>query len=93
MSHPLNIKLHGRDTKERSRRMTALWKELAVDVGQKWMGWEGEILLNEMGKNGTKVGRNYVYKSIAVKTDAPLGSFINVKVKGVGIGFLIADEI
>lgn len=86
-------RLHGRDTKERSRRLTHLWKELAVDVGMKWMGWEGEILLSEEGKNETKVGRNYVYKSIAVKTDAPLGSFIKVKVKDVGIGFLIADEI
>ena len=73
--------------------MTTLWKELAVDVGQKWMGWEGEILLSEDGKNDTKVGRNFVYKTIAVKTDKPLGSFIKVKVKDVGIGFLIADEI
>ncbi len=86
-------RLHGRDTKERSRRMTTLWKELAVDVGKKWLGWEGEILLNEVGKNDTKVGRNYVYKSIAVKTDAPLGSFVKVKVKDVGVGFLIADEV
>lgn len=86
-------RLHGRDTKERSRRMTTLWKDLAVDVGQNWMGWEGEILLSEMGKNDTKVGRNYVYKSIAVKTDAPLGSFIKVKVKAIGVGFLIADQI
>jgi threonylcarbamoyladenosine tRNA methylthiotransferase CDKAL1 len=86
-------RLHGRDTKERSRRMTLLWKELAVDVGEKWLDWEGEILLTEEGKNDTKVGRNYVYKPIAVKTDAPLGAVIKVKVKGVGIGFLIADEI
>ena len=86
-------RLHGRDTKERSRRMTSLWKELAVDVGQKWLGWEGDILLNELGKKETKVGRNHVYKSIAVKTDAPLGSIIKVKVKNVGVGFLIADEI
>jgi tRNA A37 methylthiotransferase MiaB len=86
-------RLHGRDTKERSRRMTKLWKELAVDVGNRWLGWEGEILLTEDGKNDTKVGRNYIYKTVAVKTDAPLGSFIRVKVKGVGVGFLTADEI
>jgi len=86
-------RLHGRDTKERSRRMTNLWKELAVDVGNRWLGWEGEILLTEDGKNDTKVGRNYVYKTVAVKTDAPLGSFIRVKVKGVGVGFLTADEV
>ena len=86
-------RLHGRDTKERSRRMTKLWKELAVDVGNRWLGWEGEILLTEDGKNDTKVGRNYVYKTVAVKTDAPLGSFIRVKAKGVGVGFLTADEV
>jgi MiaB-like tRNA modifying enzyme len=86
-------RLHGRDTKARSRRMTNLWKELAVEVGKKWLGWEGEILLTETGKNDTKVGRNYTYKTVAVKTDAPLGSFIRVMVKGVGVGFLTADEV
>jgi threonylcarbamoyladenosine tRNA methylthiotransferase CDKAL1 len=86
-------RLHGRDTKERSRLMTKLWKEIAVDVGQKWIGWEGEILLTEHGKDGTKVGRNYVYKAVALKTDAPLGSFVNVRVKESGVGYLIAIEI
>ncbi len=86
-------RLHGRDTKERSRLMTQHWKEIAVDVGKKWLGWEGEILLAEEGKNGTKVGRNYAYKAVAVRTNASLGSFINVRVKGVGVGFLTSDEI
>ena len=86
-------RLHGRDTKQRSRRMTILWKELAVEVGERWLGWEGDILLTEEGKNDTKVGRNYVYKTVAVKTDAPLGSFIRVKVKGAGVGFLTGDHV
>ena len=86
-------RLHGRETKERSRLMTDLWKEIAVDVGKKWIGWEGEILLTEHGKNGTKMGRNYVYKAVAVRTDAPLGSFIKVKVNDAGVGFLTSDEI
>ncbi len=86
-------RLHGRDTKQRSRKMTNLWKELAVEVGERWLGWEGDILLTEDGKNDTKVGRNYVYKTVAVKTDSPLGSFIRVKVKGAGVGFLTGDEV
>ncbi|HHL41643.1 MAG TPA: TRAM domain-containing protein, partial [Candidatus Bathyarchaeota archaeon] len=53
----------------------------------------GEILVTEHGKRSTKVGRNYVYKAIAVKTDAPLGSFVNVRVKKSGVGYLVADEI
>ena len=86
-------KLHGRETKERSRLMTDLWKEIAVDVGKKWIGWEGEILLTEHGKRGTKVGRNYVYKAVALKTDAPLGSFVKVRVKNSGVGYLTAVEV
>ena len=86
-------RLHGRETKERSRLMTKLWKDIAVDVGEKWIGWEGDVLLTEHGKSGTKVGRNYAYKAVALKTDAPLGSIINVRVKKSGVGYLTAVEI
>ncbi|MGW8178625.1 MAG: radical SAM protein, partial [bacterium] len=86
-------RLHGRETKERSRMMTDLWKGIAVDVGKKWIRWEGEILLTEHGKKGTKVGRNYVYKAVALKTDAPLGSFVKVRVKNSGVGYLTAVEV
>ncbi len=83
-------KLHGRDTKTRSRALTNLWKELAVKVGEKWLGWEGEILLTEKGKGSSKVGRNYAYKAVAVDTEAELGETIRVKVAGAGVGFLEA---
>jgi tRNA A37 methylthiotransferase MiaB len=86
-------RLHGRETKERSREMTKLWKKVAVDVGRRWIGWEGNILITEDGKRDTKVGRNYVYKAIAVKTNAPLGSFVRVCVKKTGVGYLVADEV
>ena len=86
-------RLHGRDTKERSRIMTKLWKEIAVDVGKKWISWEGEILLTEHGKKGTKVGRNFAYKAIALKTDAPLGSYVRVRVKESRVGYLTAVEV
>jgi len=86
-------RLHGRDTKERSRMMSKLWKTLAVDVGQKWVGWEGEVLLTEHGKKVTKVGRNFAYKAIALKTDAPLGSFVQVRVKESWVGYLTAVEV
>lgn len=85
-------KIHGRITKERSRVLTRQWKVLAIDVGKKWMGWEGEILLDELGKRGSKVGRNFAYKAIAVRTDVPLGEYVRVRVKKAGVGFLVADE-
>ena len=86
-------RLHGRETKELSRMMTKLWKNLAVDVGKKWIDWEGDILITEHGKRGTKVGRNYTYKTVAVKTKASLGEFVKVRVKKAGVGYLVADEI
>ena len=84
-------KLHGRDTKARSRRLTEAWKRLAVEAGDRWLGWEGEILLDELGRDGTKVGRNYAYKAVAVETDARLGESIQVRVTGAGVGYLEAE--
>ena len=85
-------KLHGRVTKERSRKLTTLWKKLALDVGSRWIGWEGVILLDEHGKGSSKVGRNYAYKPVAIKTDKDLGEFVRVRVTGSGVGFLTGTE-
>ena len=86
-------KLHGRVTKERSRKLTTLWKKLALDVGSRWIGWEGEILLDELGKGSSKVGRNYAYKPVAIETDHSLGEFVRVIVTGSGVGFLTGTVI
>jgi len=84
-------RLHGRETKARSRRLTTLWKGLSVETGMRWIGWEGVILLDEAGRDGSKVGRNYAYKAVAVDTDAGLGEFVKVRVTGAGVGFLEAE--
>jgi len=84
-------KLHGRETKARSRRLTKMWKGLSVETGMRWIGWEGEILLDETGRDGSKVGRNYAYKAVAVDAEAELGEFVEVRVTGAGVGFLEAE--
>jgi threonylcarbamoyladenosine tRNA methylthiotransferase CDKAL1 len=84
-------RLHGRDTKARSRRLTKVWKKLSVETGERWVGWEGEILLDEYGRDGTKVGRNYAYKAVAVETDTEPGEYIRVIVTGAGVGYLEAE--
>jgi threonylcarbamoyladenosine tRNA methylthiotransferase CDKAL1 len=86
-------RLHGRETKERSRVLTALWRMLAVDVGRRWLGWEGTVLLTERGKGSSKVGRNYVYKAVALETGVGLGETVRVMVTGVGVGFLEAVPV
>ena len=84
-------RLHGRETKARSRMLTKMWKELSVETGMRWIGWEGEILLDEFGRDGSKVGRNFAYKAVAVDTDTELGEFVKVRVTGAGVGFLEAE--
>ena len=86
-------RLHGRDTKKRSRVMTELWKRLAVQAGERWLGWEGEILIDEEGRAGSMVGRNYVYKAVAVKGEPRLGEYVTVRVVGAGVGFLEAEIV
>jgi len=86
-------KLHGRETKERSRALTTLWKQLAVKAGERWLGWEGPILLTEHGKGATKVGRNHAYKAVAVETATGLGETVRVRITNAGIGFLGATPI
>jgi tRNA A37 methylthiotransferase MiaB len=79
---------HGRITKERSRILTHLWKDISVEVGEKWIGWEGEILLDEKGWGNTLVGRNYAYKAVGVESSSELGDLIRVRVTGAGTGYL-----
>ncbi|MFH1439707.1 MAG: tRNA (N(6)-L-threonylcarbamoyladenosine(37)-C(2))-methylthiotransferase [Candidatus Woesearchaeota archaeon] len=61
--------LHSRDIKERSRLMTHVFYDIAINQHKQWLGWEGEIIIDEFGKEGTytMIGRNYAYKPVIVK--------------------------
>jgi threonylcarbamoyladenosine tRNA methylthiotransferase CDKAL1 len=84
---------HGRVIKNRSRRLDNLWWKLVADVNSRWVGWDGEVLLDEPGHSGLKVARNPSYKAITVKTDTELGEFVKVRVTGVGRGYLLGETI
>ena len=50
-------------------------------VCQKWIGWEGEIYLAEMGAKGGIQARNFAYKPIIVEGDErDLGKFIKARI-------------
>jgi threonylcarbamoyladenosine tRNA methylthiotransferase CDKAL1 len=53
--------------KSRSLRMAALAKKIAGDKNKKWIGWKGEVLFDEIGKNNTLIGRNFAYKQVILK--------------------------
>lgn len=82
--------LHGRETKMRSRRLTKLWRKISLERGKRWIGWEGKVLVDELGRNGTVIGRNQTYRPVVLKTKARPGDFINVRVTEARVGYLLA---
>ena len=50
--------------KKRSERLHLLAKEIATNRNSRWKNWEGEVIIDEIGKNGLAQGRNHAYKSV-----------------------------
>jgi tRNA A37 methylthiotransferase MiaB len=89
----LDGQLHGRETKERSRRLSSLWRRISTERNQKWMGWEGEILIDEEGRKGTMVGRNFAYKPVVVDSPVALGEVVEIRVHGATGGYLLGSVV
>ena len=69
--------------KERSRALTKLFHEIALEQNRKWINWKGAVLIDEKGKNNTWVGRNLSYKPVIIKGNHKLGDIVKVKIKNV----------
>jgi threonylcarbamoyladenosine tRNA methylthiotransferase CDKAL1 len=75
------------EIKHRSTVASELAKRLSTERNQRWVGWSGEVLIDEKGKvEDSWVGRNFAYKPIAVIcADNLLGKTVQVKiVEGLG---------
>jgi len=70
------------EIKLRSTAAAKLAKRITFERNQRWLGWTGEVLVDERGKvPGTWIGRNFVYKPVAVKSQQNLlGETLNVRV-------------
>jgi len=83
--------LHGRETKERSRIMSRVFKEISLKQNQKWIGWTGEVLINEYGKESSVMGRNLSYKPVVVKKDLDLGAIVKVKIVDAKTSYVVGE--
>lgn len=72
-------KLPTQIVKERSRVLTELAGSIALERNREWIGWEGEILIDEEGWKGNLIGRNYAYKPVAVSR-GKIGETVKVKI-------------
>ncbi|MGI0037808.1 MAG: tRNA (N(6)-L-threonylcarbamoyladenosine(37)-C(2))-methylthiotransferase [Nitrososphaera sp.] len=50
--------------KQRSERLHTLAREIARNRNSRWNSWEGEVIIDEIGKSGLAQGRNHAYKSV-----------------------------
>lgn len=51
---------------ERSKKLHSLMKHIAKKRNSRWLGWEGQVLIDEFETDNPK-GRNQYYKSIVIK--------------------------
>jgi len=82
---------HGRVTKERSRRLSGLWRDLSLEGNLRWVGWEGDALVDEAGKSGGMVARNTSYKPVVLNDPVSMGLITRVRVVEAMRGYLVGE--
>jgi len=73
-----------KEIKRRSGLAAKLAKEVAFKRNQRWIGWAGEVFVDEVGKVlGSWVGRNFAYKPVVLKnvdSSELIGRTLHVKI-------------
>jgi len=75
--------LSGEIIKNRSRMLSSIFEWIAYENNKKFLNWQGKILIDEIGKNNTFIGRNIYYKQVIIKGNFKLGDIVNVKIKAI----------
>lgn len=78
------------EIKRRSTITAELARELSAKRNMRWVGWTGEVLIDEKGKvEGSWIGRNFAYKPIVVESSKQLlGKSLRVEVTAAALTYL-----
>lgn len=79
--------------KERTLKLVRLVRDISYSRNLLWVGWQGEVLIDEKGKPGTFVGRNPYYKPVVLEGHYDLGTFLKVKIKEAHRTYLKAEVV
>jgi len=80
--------------KERSEKMAEAARKISLKRNKAWLGWKGEVLIDEKGKGNSWVGRNFAYKPIVVRSENNmLGRRLFLHVKNAFPTYLEAEKI
>tara|TARA_Y100000034_G_scaffold20758_2_gene23821 strand:+ start:7193 stop:8485 length:1293 start_codon:yes stop_codon:yes gene_type:complete len=82
-AHQMENKVDGIQIKQRSHQLAEVFKEVGSKVNETWMNWTGDILIDEIGKDNSFVGRNYSYRPIIIKGDYKVGDVVKVKINDI----------
>ncbi|MBS3122515.1 MiaB/RimO family radical SAM methylthiotransferase [Candidatus Woesearchaeota archaeon] len=77
--------LPGSLIKDRSRKLSQVFDFIGYEHNKSWLKWQGEILIDEIGKEETEsvVGRNFAYKPVVVENKdgkLKIGDVVKVKI-------------
>lgn len=85
-------KVHEGTIKDRTRIMTDIFNNISRMNNERWLNWEGEILIDEKGKDDSWIGRNFAYKQVIVKGNYKLGENVKVKIVNTTVFDLRAER-
>jgi len=75
-------KVNVKTVKERTKRLHELANAIGYRRNLSWIGWNGEVLIDEVKDNGVQ-GRNFAYKPVFLHESVALGSKVDVKINSV----------
>jgi len=68
--------------KERSRRLTKLWLDIASENNRRYLGKVLKVLVTERGRGRTMKARTENYAGVVIRGSPPLGSLHRTKITG-----------
>jgi threonylcarbamoyladenosine tRNA methylthiotransferase CDKAL1 len=92
----MEAKVSDSEVKQRSASLARLARRIALVKNSGWVGWSGRVLVDEVGKVGSVVGRNFAYKPVVLRSCGGrglLGEFVDVKVVGAFQSHLLGEVL
>lgn len=93
LAHEMDGRVEGWKIKKRSRALTKLRSELGKKRNERLVGTTQDVLLTEIVKEGTTVGRTMSYKPVVFRRKLPLGTFVKARTVGAEDAYLWAEVV
>jgi len=79
----------GAESKNRSTLLTSIFGNISYMRNERWYKWKGPVLIEEKGKEGTYIGRNFAYKQVIVEGEFTPGETVDVEIDKITKFYLV----